>query len=91
MTTNHIYPSGVMTKLHTVRAAVAHIKGVHVEAYARGVIVSTRPNDAEGVVRMNRAHAALRLAGVTGLRRQAPNVIRIRVRRGNAVQKIVRD
>lgn len=76
-----IYPAGVMTKLQAVRRAVQHIEGLHVEAFARGVLVTTRPNDVQGSVRVNRAHAALRLANVSGVRRQAPNVLRVRVRR----------
>lgn len=91
MTTNHMYPAGVMTKLHAVRTAVSHIPGVHVEAFARGIIVSTRPNDRQGASRISRAHAALRRAAIERIVRQAPNVLKISVPRRRHADKITRD
>lgn len=87
-----IYPAGVLTKLQAVRRAVQHIDGLHVEPFARGVLVTTRPNDVQGTVRVNRAHAALRRANVSGAKRQAPNVLRVRVRRSRrGANRVVRD
>lgn len=76
-TTNH--PAGVISLLHTVRTAVQGIKGLHVEAYARGVLVTTRPNDTHGASRISQAHAALRVSDVplSHIKRQAPNVLKI--------------
>lgn len=79
MTTNGTLPTGITTLLNTVRGAVGHIKGVHVEAYARGVLVTTRPNDTQGASRISQAHAALRVSDVplSHITRQAPTVLKI--------------
>lgn len=89
------YPAGVTTLLNTVRTAVADIKGLHVEPFARGVLITTRPADTEGVSRINRAHAALRVSDVplSRIKRQAPNVIRVLAprKRRNRAGRVTRD
>jgi hypothetical protein len=82
------YPAGVTTLLNQVRSAVSHIKGLHVEAYARGVLITTR--DTEGAAsRLSKAHAALHLAGVapSHIIRQAPTVLKVTAPRTNRTRK----
>lgn len=78
------YPAGVTAMLHTVNTALQArgVTKVHVEPYARGVLITTRPNDLQGARKISRAHAALRLADVppSRIKRQAPNVLRVIVR-----------
>lgn len=77
-TTNH--PAGVITLLHAVRDAVRDIKGLHVEAYARGVLVTTRLADPDTAAsRIGQAHAALRTSTIapSHIMRQAPTVLKI--------------
>lgn len=83
MTTN--YPAGVSAMVHTVNAALRAkgVSKVHVEPFARGVLVTVRPADLHGSRKINLAHAALRAAdGIAPnrLHRQAPNVLRVIVR-----------
>jgi hypothetical protein len=87
-TTNH--PAGVITLLNQVRDLTRNVKGIHVEAYARGVLVTTRPNDTEGASRISKAHAALRASTTVApshIIRQAPTVLKIVAPRTNRTRK----